>query len=249
MNLIFYVVFVCLWPTSLFSLSAAVQCLPLRGRLCLRWPRLHECKCWSPPFPPSSLAKQEQLLLGKRKKSSWSFKRHGITLSAKSCSVRRWDFRGKSSLCSWVLYVYLQSFSFVDVCVYFRTTSSSRPVCERNLCGIVPCYLGKTRELNMAKNVFSLLVLPILYNLSCEWKKSTGRMVWKCLVKDMIPGSFMNLLPWWMKSYLIAFHDFIWQMALNNLFYFIWHFVKTHQIYNKSVSSIILARFAMLSPS
>lgn len=42
----------CLWPTSLFSLSAAVQCLPLRGRLCLRWPWLHECKCWSPPFPP-----------------------------------------------------------------------------------------------------------------------------------------------------------------------------------------------------
>lgn len=32
-------------PTSLFSLSAAVQCLPLRGRLCLRWPTLHECKC------------------------------------------------------------------------------------------------------------------------------------------------------------------------------------------------------------
>lgn len=44
----------CLWKTSLFSPSAADQCLPLRGRLCSRWPTLHECECWSLPFPPPS---------------------------------------------------------------------------------------------------------------------------------------------------------------------------------------------------
>lgn len=44
----------CRWKTSLFSLRAAVQCLPLRGRLCSRWPTLHECECRSLPFPPPS---------------------------------------------------------------------------------------------------------------------------------------------------------------------------------------------------
>lgn len=88
----------CLWKTSLFSLSAADQCLPLRGRLCSRWPTLHECECWSLPFPPPSSGETGTTSFRKKekKKSSWSFKRHGITLSAKSCPVRRWDFAGKS---------------------------------------------------------------------------------------------------------------------------------------------------------
>lgn len=69
----------------------------------------------------------------KKKKSSWSFKRHGITLSAKSCPVRRWDFRGgESGLCKLLcaLHFICRLFRFERVCVYFRTTSSTRPVCE-----------------------------------------------------------------------------------------------------------------------
>lgn len=83
-----------------------------------------------PPFPPpststSSLAKQEQLLLGKRKgkKSSWSFKRHGITLSAKSCPVRRWDFRGEVVGGVWVPAEEVLVAEFWR-CIFLRTSSS-----------------------------------------------------------------------------------------------------------------------------
>lgn len=84
------------------------------------------------PSPPA-LAKQEQLLLGKKKKSSWSFKRHGITLSAKSCPVRHWDFPEKSNLCcsSFVLY-YEELWLWRDLLVFWET-SSTWPVCEKLL--------------------------------------------------------------------------------------------------------------------
>lgn len=61
-----------------------------------------------------------------------------------------------------------------------------------NLCGIVLCYLGQTRELNMAKTVFSVLVLPVFFNLTCEWKKKIHRSysVKMFAKRHLIPGDF-----------------------------------------------------------
>lgn len=138
-------------PTSLFSLSAAVQCLPLRGRLCLRWPTLHECKCWSPPFPPSSLAKQEQLLLGKRKK-----KVPGVSSAMELlCPPRvvQWgaEISGGESLVSvscCVLYILFADFLGlnVSVCILGRL-----PRLGPFVCGIVQCYLGRTQRAKHSK--------------------------------------------------------------------------------------------------
>lgn len=142
----------CLWKTSLFSPSAADQCLPLRGRLCSRWPTLHECECWSLPFPPPSSGETGTTSFRKKgkKKSSWSFKRHGITLSAKSCPVRRRDFAGKSDpeCCSSGLSC--QELQLRGSSSWYSETSSSRPVWT-NLCGIVLCCFSQTSGLNIEK--------------------------------------------------------------------------------------------------
>ena len=89
----------------------------------------------------------------KKKKSSWSFKRHGITLSAKSCPVRRWDFRGESlvSVSCCVLYVLFADFLGlnVSVCILGRLPRLGPFV--NNLCGIVQCYLGRTQRAKHSK--------------------------------------------------------------------------------------------------
>lgn len=106
------------------------------------------------PSPPA-LAKQEQLLLGKKKKSSWSFKRHGITLSAKSCPVRHWDFTEKSKLCCSSFVLYYEEL-WLWICLCSERLPRPGPF-VRNFCGIVLCCCIETRELNTGKKVIVLL--------------------------------------------------------------------------------------------
>lgn len=124
---------------------------PSRGRLCLRWPRLHECKCRSPPFPPA-LAKQEQLLLGK--KSSWSLKRQGILCPP---SVVQWgaEISGEIlfSSCLWYFFylvIYFIFFDFVNAFVlfhHFRVQVCFE--CNKVLCCWVCLSGARRRQHNM----------------------------------------------------------------------------------------------------
>lgn len=140
----------------MFSLPAAVQCLPLRGRLCSRWPTLHECKCWSLPFPPPALAKQEQLLLGKKKKKFLEFQAPWNYFVRQELSSEALRFRREVECV-------LQQFG----ALFWRVVALERSACVlrlprpgpfvRNFCGIVLCCCSETRQLNTAKRVIVLL--------------------------------------------------------------------------------------------
>lgn len=114
-------------------------------------------------LPPSSLAKQEQLLLGKRKKKFLEFQAPWNYFVRQESSSEALRFEGEVYLCSSTLLTFICSFSFERVWVYFRTTSSSRPV--SNSCAIVLSYLGRTTQTRKLENTVSQTTqLPICNN-------------------------------------------------------------------------------------
>lgn len=84
------------------------------------------------------------------------------------------EISGRSLVSVVVVCFTFKSFRFVALCVYFWTTSSSRPVCEKLVwhCAVLPWQdQGAKHSKECVKSL--IFFLSAFSNLTCEWK-STG---------------------------------------------------------------------------